>query len=45
MSPIIIASLKGYENKAVCFSNDKNEKRIGKIKVLPWQKGLERYFM
>lgn len=30
--------------EAVCFSNDKNAKKIEHVTVLPWQKGIRHYF-
>ena len=32
------------KNEAVCFSNDKHEKKIGSIRVYPWQKGVQFFF-
>lgn len=33
------------EAEFICFSQDKREKMINGILVLPWQKGLSRYFL
>ncbi|MFO1258557.1 MAG: AAA family ATPase [Gammaproteobacteria bacterium] len=32
------------ECEAVCFSRDEKAKCFGEINVLPWQKGIEKYF-
>ncbi|MDX2346486.1 MAG: hypothetical protein QNK11_06430, partial [Legionella sp.] len=32
------------ENEAVCFSNDKREKKMGNVRVYPWKKGIKKFF-
>lgn len=32
-------------NEAVCFSNDKRQKKIGAVTVYPWQKGIKQFFV
>jgi uncharacterized protein len=50
VTPEHLAALEGVSrdlegSEAVCFSNDKRQKKIGSVTVYPWQKGIKRFFL